>query len=275
MIKWKHLFHPIDSDRKWEDPFEVRKMSESIGPDFLRRTRAPYQLDKDHHNPAPRPPLELAYPEDAGLITLPAPEAFGTPPLDLRAALDRRRTHRRYGEQPLSLEELSFLLWYTQGVKVVTRRPSTLRTVPSAGARHPFETYLVLNRVTGLEPGLYRFIATRHALLALDTTPETREQIFRDCYDQTQIRTSAATFLWVAASERMTWRYDDRGYRFLFLDAGHICQNLYLAAEPLACGVCAIGSFDDPRLNATLGLDGEKNFVAYIASLGKIIQPTG
>ena len=248
-------------------------MSDSIGPEFLRRTRAPYQLDKDHHNLAPRPPLELAYPQDAELIALPDPETCGVPPLDLRAAMDQRRTHRGYTQQPLSLEELSFLLWYTQGVKTVTRRPSTLRTVPSAGARHPFETYLVLNQVAGVQPGLYRFIAARHALLALDTTPEIREQIFQDCYDQQQIRTSAVTFFWVAVSERMTWRYYDRGYRFLFLDAGHICQNLYLAAEPLACGVCAIGSFDDPRLNATLGLDGEKNFVAYIASLGKINKP--
>jgi len=247
-------------------------MQNTIGPEFLRRTRAPYQLDKDHHNPAPRPPLEMDYPQDTKLIPLPDPNTFRTPALDLRAAMDNRRTHRRYSEQPLSLEELSFLLWYTQGVKSVTPRPTTLRTVPSAGARHPFETYLVLNRVLGVEPGLYRFIATRHSLLPLDTTPDMRERIFQDCYDQAQIRASAVTFFWAAASERMTWRYYDRGYRFLFLDAGHICQNLYLAAEPLGCGVCAIGSFDDPRLNATLGLDGEKDFVAYIASLGKIIK---
>lgn len=247
-------------------------MDDSIGPEFLRKTRAPYQLDKDHHNPAPRPPLEMGYSQQAGLIGLSATDAFHTPPLDMRAATDQRRTHRLSSDLPLSLEELSYLLWYTRGVRSITPRPFTLRAVPSAGARHPFETYLVINRVTGLKAGLYRFVATRYSLLALDTTPHIREQIYKDCYRQDQIHSGAVTFLWVAVGERMIWRYKHRGYRYLFLDAGHICQNLYLAAVPLGCGVCAMGSFDDPRLNAAMGLDGEKNFVVYIASLGKIVK---
>jgi SagB-type dehydrogenase family enzyme len=84
---------------------------------------------------------------------------------------------------------------------------------------------------------------------------------------------SAVTFLWVAVVERMTWRYAERGDRYLLLDAGHVCQNLYLAAEALGCGVCAIAAYDDALLNAELGLDGENLFVIYLASLG--VKSTG
>jgi len=160
-------------------------------------------------------------------------------------------------------------LWMTQGVKRFTKRPATLRPVPSAGARHAFETYLLANLVEGLAPGLYRFAASQHALVNLEMPADINEQITHACTDQNQVLTSAATFIWVAVTERMTWRYSQRGYRYLHLDAGHVCQNLYLAAEQIGCGVCAIAAFDDDLLNSTLHLDGEKLFAIYVASLGK------
>ena len=69
--------------------------------------------------------------------------------------------------------------------------------------------------------------------------------------------------------ERMTWRYSERGYRFLHLDAGHVCQNLYLAAEAISSGVCAIGGYNDNDINPLLGLDGRNHFVIYIATLAR------
>jgi SagB-type dehydrogenase family enzyme len=223
---------------------------------------------------APQPPLELAMEGERTLIPLPPHNALQLPAIDLREAIERRRTLRRYSDQPLILEELSYLLWLTQGVKEVTSRPATLRTVPSAGARHAFETYLLINAVKGLEPGLYRFAAGQHALARTVThgcgaEGGIRAEITRACGDQQQVATSAATFIWVAVAARMTWRYVERGYRYLHLDAGHVCQNLYLAAEALACGVCAIAAYDDARLNTALDLDGQEQFVIYLASLGK------
>jgi SagB-type dehydrogenase family enzyme len=189
--------------------------------------------------------------------------------MDLRTAIEKRQTLRRYAAQALSTDELSFLLWCSQGVKQVTTRPATLRTVPSAGARHAFETYVLVNRVDGLNPGLYRYIALQHSLLEIEKSPQITDEITHACFDQEMIRNSAVTFIWVAVVERMAWRYGERGYRYLHLDAGHVCQNLYLAAENLECGVCAIAAFDDDRLNGVLNLDGDEMFAIYLGSVGK------
>ena len=80
---------------------------------------------------------------------------------------------------------------------------------------------------------------------------------------------SAATFLWVADKKRMEWRYGDRGARYLHLDAGHVCQNLYLSAEAIESGVCAIAAFDDDEINRVVGVDGKEQFVIYVATVGK------
>jgi len=81
---------------------------------------------------------------------------------------------------------------------------------------------------------------------------------------------AGVVFLWVAVPYRMTWRYSERGYRELHKDAGHICQNLYLAAEAVGCGVCAIAAYDDEAMAALLGIDGVEQFVIYLATAGKV-----
>lgn len=244
-------------------------MTNSIGREFIEKTKSKYAGPSLQTQGAPQPPLELPYPPDSALIALPEPDRVQVPALDLRAAIEERITVRHYSDQALSLEELSYLLWATQGVRQVTARPVTLRNVPSAGARHAFETYLLINRVEGLAPGLYRFVAGEHALLLVDGGADVNSRITKGCYEQKQVTNSAATFFWVAVLERMYWRYAERGFRYLFLDAGHVCQNLYLTAQTVGAGACAIGAYDDDALNAELGLDGESMFVAYAASLGK------
>ncbi len=157
-----------------------------------------------------------------------------------------RRSLRRYTEDALSLEELSYLLWLTQGVKKVDeKRHVAWRTVPSAGCRHPFETYLSINRVDGLEPGCYRFVASQHKLVALEISDTFNEKLTEACLKQRHVATSAVTFIWAAVPYRTTWRYSERSYRYFYLDAGHVCQNLHLAAESINCGICAIGAYDD------------------------------
>lgn len=244
-------------------------MKTSVGPEFWEKTKyANLPASDQEEGVVPQPPLEL--PLEAGeWIALPEPKSLELPAADLWATIEQRQTLRSYSPQALTLAEVSALLWYTQGIKRFTPRPVTLRTVPSAGARHPFETYLLVNRVAGLEPGLYRYAAGRHALAALNLAPEIAEQIYRGCLSQNQVLNSAVTFVWAAVIERTEWRYPGRGYRYILLDAGHVCQNLYLAAEGLGCGVCAMAAFDDDLLNAALGVDGQNVFAVYAASLGK------
>ena len=237
--------------------------------DFMKGTYAENCSMSPEEAKVPQPPLELPIPPDAELIPLPAPKGLKMPEMDLRTVVEQRRSLRRYKTQALTLAELSYLLWMTQGVKEITRRPATLRTVPSAGARHAFETYLLVNRVEGLQPGLYRFAASQHALLRQDAPENIAEEITQACWNQKQVAASAVTFIWVAVVERMTWRYVERGYRYLHLDAGHVCQNLYLASEAIGCGVCAIAAYDDRLLNQALELDGENQFAIYLGTVGK------
>ncbi len=244
----------------------------STGKEFLLKTQNRFLEPSQEFQKLPQPPLELPIPPDAKQVPLPAPASIQVPVVDLRIAVEQRRSTRNYAATPLTLDELAYLLWMTQGVKKVTPRPATFRTVPSAGARHAFETYLLVNRVESLVPGLYRYAALEHSLVEMNLSPDICEQITQACGNQNQVRTSAVTFVWVAVTQRMCWRYVERGYRYLFLDAGHVCQNLCLAAESIHCGACAIAAYDDEATNQALGLDGDELFTIYLASLGKKAQ---
>ncbi len=240
----------------------------SIGREFMYQTRYAHLGPSDQSQGMPQPPLEKPTPPDAVRLALPDAATAAPAPLNFLELVTRRQTLRRYAPTPLSLAELAYLLWCTQGVKKVTST-NTRRTVPSAGARHAFETIVLVNRVEELAAGLYRYGALAHDLITLDAPADITTQVMAACLDQQQIADSAVTFIWVADVYRMQWRYGERGYRYLHLDAGHVCQNLYLAAESIGCGACAMAAFDDDRLNRLLGLDGEKEFVIYLASVGR------
>ena len=242
---------------------------DEIGREFMLKTRYRFLSPSQEKQGLPQPPLELPYPPTAKLIDLPEPGMIHVPLADLRTMIEQRRSLRRYAAQPLTLEELAYLLWTTQGVKKVTERPVTFRTVPSAGARHAFETILLVNRVEGLEPGLYRYIATRHALLRLEAPADIALRFTEACHQREHVLQSAVTFCWMAVTERMAWRYVERSMRYLHLDAGHVCQNLYLAAEAIGCGACALAAFDDDKLNALIGADGVDCFAIYLGTVGK------
>ncbi|MCX6100554.1 MAG: SagB/ThcOx family dehydrogenase, partial [Candidatus Bipolaricaulota bacterium] len=117
--------------------------------------------------------------------------------------------------------------------------------------------------------GLYQYLAVEHRLLAASSFSVTSSELAGSCLGQKAIESAAVTFVWVAVRERMTWRYGDRGVRYLYLDAGHVCQNLYLACEAIGAGACAIGAYDDAAANALLHPDGAERFVIYLASVGK------
>ncbi|MBN1287125.1 MAG: SagB/ThcOx family dehydrogenase [Anaerolineae bacterium] len=243
-------------------------MTNGIGREFMHKTQYQFLGTSDQHQGKPQPPLELAYEGDAIPITLPAPESIEIGKIDLTDAIRARRSVRRYADAPLALGELSYLLWATQGVRELGEH-TTLRTVPSAGARHAFETYLLVNNVEGLAPGLYRYLALDHEIVRMDAGADIAEQVTAAALGQQFVKNDAATFIWTAVPYRMAWRYGERGYRYLHLDAGHVCQNLYLAVQAVGCGACAIAAFDDAALNAVLGIDGATQFAIYMATVGK------
>jgi SagB-type dehydrogenase family enzyme len=225
-------------------------------------------------NGVPPPPLELPYDRDARTLDLPKPGEVRVRAVDLRYVIENRRSVRNYSGEGLSLEELSWLLWCTQGVKEIRKdRPATYRNVPSGGSRHPFETYLLLNRVRGVPPGIYRFLALEHKLLEVRIGEEICDEIAQTCGNQRFVANSAVVFIWSFIPSRTTWRYGPKAYKG-YLEVGHICQNLYLSAEAVDCGVCAIGAYDMDEVHKALGIRSDDEFVVYIATVGKKKQAT-
>ena len=216
------------------------------------------------------PPIQKPYPEGAQLLPLPEPDFLEDHQVSFLELMELRSTVREYRETPLTLKELSYLLWCTQGIKMVLPAGATKRTVPSAGARNAFETYLYIDKVEGLVPGLYRFLAVEHALLPVKLGQDVKEWLAPGFNKINMYRDSAVTFIWAAVLERMEYYFGGRALQYLYLDAGHVCQNLYLSAYTIDTGVCAIGHFNDVELNQLLGLDGESEFAVYAAHVGKI-----
>ncbi len=225
----------------------------------------------DQNRGVPVPPIEKPYSADAIPIVLPGPETWKTiPKTDLTQAIKGRKSHRAYQAASLSLEELAYLLWCTQGVRGKPFHGNAYRNVPSAGCRHALETYLGVLNVEGLPPGIYRYLPLTHELLfefAEDLLPE---KMVEASLGQPYPGRAAVTFIWVAIPHRMEWRYDLAAHKVILLDAGHVCQNLYLACEAIGAGTCAIGAYDQERLDQLLGLDGEDEFAIYLAPVGKI-----
>ena len=219
----------------------------------------------------PMPNYVTEYPADADLIYLPSIKDYKPQKNDLKAVVEDRRTNRRYDTSDvLTKQQLSWLLWATQGQTAFSERKGiTTRNVPSAGSRHPFETYILIQRVEGFAPGLYHYVPQEHAIYLVDGSSEIIQAINASTFEQKQVVTASVNFIWVAEIYRTSWRYQERAYRYLFLDAGHVCQNLYLAAESEGNAVCAIGAYKDNEANQALGLDGHEKIVIYMASVGK------
>ena len=228
-------------------------------------------MESDSDKKLPRPELQKVYEENAQLIDLPevGPELLKVN--DLYACINARMSRRDYTEEEISLEELSFLLKACQGVKrVIGKNIVTLRTVPSAGARHPFETYLIINRVTGLRKGVYRYIPISHQLLFLFEQEEDMSQQLTDAtIDQPFVGESAVVFVWSCIPYRAEYSYGFTAARMALIDAGHISQNLYLAAEALELGTCCVSAYDQEYMDRLLKLDGEDEFVIWLAPVGR------
>ncbi len=246
-------------------------MNDHIGKEFMKKTQYKHVTQKsDQSLGHPNPPLQMEFAHKMRTFDLPKPKEIKVEELNLRDAIERRQSVRKYSDNPLTLEELAWLCWASQGVKEVMKDGyATLRTVPSAGARHAFDTFLLVNNVEGLEPGIYRYLALEHKLGEYIIEEGIADKVVEAAYGQKMVKNDAVTFIWVADIYRIFWRYVERSYRYIHIDAGHVCQNLYLAAENIGAGVCAIAAFHDEIFNEVLKIDGEKHFVVYLASVGK------
>ena len=228
--------------------------------------------ESDQMKGLPLPPIQKPYPEDAKLIDLVSPEDFKIGDVSLIKAINNRVSHRKYSDESLTLEELAFLLWSTQGVKELAREGRiTLRTVPSGGAMHPFETYLLINRVESITPGLYRYLAIEHKLLPITTeAKDFPEKINEICHKQSFVGKSAVVFIWSARPYRTEWRYGEDSLKDILMSVGHICQNLYLACEAINSGTCAIVAYNQDKLDEFIDVDGDSEISLYVAPVGKL-----
>lgn len=218
------------------------------------------------------PPLEKPSPADGIRIDLPPPGAgSGISEVSLVHALEQRRSRRRFTADALSREEVSFLTWATQGLRGQPGSGHAFRTVPSAGCRHAFETYVAVFRVEGLEPGIYRYLPLSHQLLHESSPQSLPQRMTQAALGQSFAGQAAVNFIWTVLPYRMEWRYGLAAHKVIAIDAGHVCQNLYLACEAIGAGTCAIAAYNQEAADALLGVDGNDEFVIYMAPVGKVL----
>ena len=247
---------------------EATRAARSFLKDTIRRRVNFARTDQSRG--IPPPPAQTPCP--AGSRTVPLPDPRGAAAfsrLSLADAIARRESRREFSARSLTLDEISFLLWAVQGVRRVLSPAVTLRTVPSAGARHALETYVCALRVEGLDTGIWRYRPLDHDLVFVRAVPDLPARVADGCLGQSFAGEAAAVFAWTAVPYRMEWRYGLAAHKVILLDAGHAAQNLYLACEAIGAGTCAIAAYDQEAMDALLGVDGEDEFTIYMAPAGK------
>ncbi|MCL5736792.1 MAG: SagB/ThcOx family dehydrogenase [Actinobacteria bacterium] len=250
---------------------------------YYRKAMEEYELD---WRSKPQPYKFYPY---AQVISLPNPTQAleaGTV-TDLWTCIAQRRSVRSFGTAPLTTDQLSRLLWASAGTTSSFSTPTGqgfYRAAPSAGALYPIETYVVVNRVEDLEPGLYHYRVTgldilerpmvegSHALEQLKAGDLSKE-IMQAALDQPMCAKAGVVFVWSAVFARSVWKYRDRAYRYVYLDAGHMAAGLSLAAVGLDLGSCPVAAFYDDETNALLGIDGQEEGVLYMTAVGKPARP--
>ncbi|MFV0437330.1 MAG: SagB/ThcOx family dehydrogenase [Desulfopila sp.] len=185
---------------------------------------------------------------------------------DLTSVLRRRRSKRDFSLSPLPLQDLAYMLWASQGITASAGR-YPLRTAPSAGALYPVETYLSIENVDGISPGLYHFAVLDFSLELLQSGHH-GDDIALACLNQQFLARAGVIFIWTAVFRRNFSKYGERGLRYVLMDVGHICQNVLLAAEATGSTSCPIAAFFDEELHQILDVDGREERVLYLAGVG-------
>ena len=237
--------------------------------DSIRKTIDFSQTDQNQGMPPP--PIEKPYQNDKKTIPLiPPSDLADLYAITLQAAINNRQSRRRFKGEPISLTELSFLLWATQGIRQPIDYGHALRTVPSAGARHALETYLAVLNVDTIGAGFYRYLPVSHNILVEKLDDLAGQKIQQASFQQDWMADAAVVFIWTTIPYRMEWRYGLAAHRVILLDAGHVCQNLYLACEAIGAGTSAVAAYDQEQMDQVLGIDGDDEFVIYAAAVGRL-----
>jgi SagB-type dehydrogenase family enzyme len=240
---------------------------EGIGARFHEETKyTPENIGAHGLDWANIPETYKSYEHPLSTTALPQPEVPA--PADVWETFSRRRSVRAFAhERTLPLGLLASLLWATQGI-TAEGAGAYFRSAPSAGGLYPIETYVVCRAVEALEAGIYHFRPHRFDL-ELIKRGDFAWALGQAALGQEMIADAQATFVWTAVAARSIWKYRQRAYRYIYMDAGHIGQNLYLAGTALGLGVCAVGAFFDDRVNALLDLDGVEEAAVYMGVVGR------
>jgi SagB-type dehydrogenase family enzyme len=206
------------------------------------------------------------YKEYPGSRTIELPEVEAGMDVSLDHVLRRRQSVRRFTRQPVDLEQLSYLLWASTGIQR-TEGGHEFRTAPSAGALYPIETYVAANNVDGLAEGVYHYAIRGHLLEQIRGGDYSRA-VAEAALGQSVCAEAALVLIWTAIFRRSKWKYGERAYRYIYLDAGHMAQNLALAAVSLGLGSCQVGALYDDELNRIVEVDGTSESVIYTSAVG-------
>jgi len=195
-------------------------------------------------------------------IRLPEPAKDGE--MSVEKAISQRRSTRSFKDEPITLDHVSQILWAAQGI---TEEQRKFRTAPSAGATYPLEVFLVSGMVEGLEPGVFRYMTLNHSLSnVLDG--DKRQDLYAQALRQPAIISAPAVVVIAGVFKRTTGRYGSRGEQYVYMEVGHVGQNIHLQAESLGLGTVVIGAFDDSGVQRVLGLPRDM-IPFYIMPMGK------
>lgn len=200
--------------------------------------------------------------QQLGKIKLPSPKLKGD--ISLEESLAKRRSIRSYKKEAINVNEISQLLWAMQGV---TEKNWGLRTAPSAGALYPLEVYVVAGNVENLDAGIYKYLSDDHSIVKI-LSGDKRKDLYNSALQQESILEAPVVFVIVAVFERTAIKYGIRSERYVYIEAGHSCQNLLLQATSLNLGAVPIGAFYDDRVKETIDLE-ENEKPIYIIPVGR------
>jgi len=243
-----------------------------VGKDFINGTRCPDYSTVDLVLRVPEPPRELPVKKGQTVIKLPGPKRLGLPDVPVRKAIESWEPVGFFPRSSITLKQLSYLLWCTQGFKKIVAETIQIRTIPSSGSRNPLETYFVASEVEGLETGLYRYLPKSHRIVAERIDSGITLEMSTASLNFKLTTRAAVTFLWVAIPYRTVWAVGNRGYRSCLIEAGHACQNLILAAAGQGLQVAPIDLFHDDLIAKLAGLDPESQWPVYLAAVGTVEQ---
>ncbi len=239
------------------------ELKTSLGYRYLQETKFDRETIMSRPRPRVGPTAQFKVYDQAPQVQLPGPQGLEIP---LAGTLQARRSRRRFAPVPISFEQAASLLWAAQGVTATAGRLK-LRTSPSAGGLYPVETYVVIQNVEQVPAGLYHLNVRDWSLEEL-RQGDFSNRVAQAGLGQGFMAQAGLNVVWSSVLRRNMVKYGHRGLRYVLLDAGHVCQNLLLAAEALGLGACAVGAFFDDEFNSLFDLDGQEESVVYSASVG-------